>query len=611
MATHTPRTPGRPGPGTPRTPGPQQPQPRGIPDGAIVGLLATLLGTTALVWTSTALAGLVSHGHLPHPLPFEGTPTAIRQLATHPNTMAAAWPGTPVTELPSPTAFWSTFFVLLMLLIALALTILTGWTRLRRSHDAGALPEPPQPFEPSAREGDLSTETGQVPLAKAPAPAPQPNPNLSTEYGQVPAIGEPDPIPTPRTPAAPGSGSGPNLATAASPARATGPFAFPAGAVCLLTPDPPAAAPARLSLLRQTVDAATGAVLVVTDDLRLWDARPAHRDARLFDPLQLTDADSDIRVRWAPHSHCEDPTTALGRARALLAPTARAGRSPGEQGIQETAQTLLRCWLHAAALDGRPFRHVLRWAGNSSARQEAVTILRTADPHTAAPGWSGELQAALANGTDLREAALDRVLSALDVLSDLHVLKACTPESTIDGLDVESFLRHRGTLYLIGRADETRVSRAAHSAMPLLTALVEDVVEHGRRMAVRSSSGRLDPPALCVLDAVAAVAPFPGLPELIARGGPLGLNTVAVLRSPEQARARWGDRAVHSLWTNADARAVLGPANGAEPPEAPAAADLAVDELLLLRSRHPAERVQLPPQHASGESPATNIRLLP
>ena len=608
--------PGQPGQQSDRRPG--EPQPRGIPDGAIIGLLATLLGTTALVWTSTALGALATHGHLPHPLPFEGTATAIRELALHPNSLSAAWPGTPAGALPSPTAFWWTFFVLLVLLIALTLTILTGWTRLRRARNAAAEPEPAPSFaKESKAERDPRPE---------PEPKPAPNPNLSRPAGHTPSSGfadfadfveDPDPIPTPRSPHAPtppaAPATRPETASPAGPAApaAPGPFAFPSGAVCLLTPDPPAASAAKRQLLQRTVDAATGAVLVVTDDLRLWETRPAHRDARLFDPLQLTDTDSETRVRWAPHSHCEDPATALARAGALLAPTARAGRAPGEQGIQETAQNLLRCWLHAAALDQRPFRHVLRWAGSTAARQEAVTILRTADPHAAAPGWSGELQAALANGTDLRDAALDRVLSALDVLSDLHVLKACTPESTIDGLDVESFLRRRGTLYLIGRADETRVSRAAHSAMPLLTALVEDVVEHGRRMAVRSSSGRLDPPALCILDGVAAVAPFPGLPELMARGGPLGLNTVAVLRSPEQARARWGDRAIHSLWTNADARAVLGPANGAAPPEAPAAADLAADELLLLHGRHPAERVLLPPPMASGESTATNIRLLP
>ncbi|MBC3843531.1 hypothetical protein GXW82_34985 [Streptacidiphilus sp. 4-A2] len=92
-------------------------------------------------------------------------------------------------------------------------------------------------------------------------------------------------------------------------------------------------------------------------------------------------ADGDVRVRWAPHSRCEDPAIALTRARALLAPTARPGNSPGEKSIQEAAQTLLRCWLHAAALDRRPFRHVMRWAGAPPGRRRSPSCApRTRTP---------------------------------------------------------------------------------------------------------------------------------------------------------------------------------------------------------------------------------------
>ena len=586
-----------------QSPGSPEPS-RGVPDGAIVGLLAVLLGTTALVWTSTALAGLATHGHLPHPLPFEDTPEAIRQLATGPGNLAAAWSDTPAAQLPSATAFWTVFAVLLAVLLAVVLTILTAWTRLRRAArdsvrtTAGTRDTEP---EPGAGQGAGplrgSTASAAAPVHRPPADLPAPR-----SVPSVPATPAVPAAPTVTAPAEPPAEPAPNR-----------PFALPAGAVCLLTPDPVASAPAKHRLLHKALHSATGPVLVVSDDLGLWEDRPPHRDARLFDPLQLVDADSETRVRWAPHNHCEDPAVALSRARALLFPTRRGGDSAGERDIQETAQTLLRCWLHAAALDGRPFRHVLRWA-TGTARHEAVTVLRTADPLASGPGWAGELQAALSGTEDMREAAFDRVLSALDGLSDLHVLKACSPGTPQDSLDLDSFLQNRGTLYVVGRGDESRVSRATHSAMPLLTALVEDVVEHGRRTAVRSASGRLDPPLLCVLDRVAAVAPFPGLPDLMARGGPLGLNVLTVLRSPEQARARWGERALHSLWTNSDAGAVLGPARGpvalpggstgssgtpgtpsGQAPGPEAEAGLAQDELLLLRPRHPAERFQLPP----------------
>lgn len=655
----------------------------GIPDGAIVGLLATLLGTTALVWFSTALGALLTHGHLPHPLPFAGTPGAIRSLALEPNRIGAAWPGTPVAQLPSPTAFWVTFFVLLALLIALALTVLTAWMRIRAARHAGrrvAAGYPPEsdpaagPEAAADRPGpdlaagrktlpfpraDTAPDPGPVPPSVPPAPpAPFRAPVFAPEPDQEPTRRLPPatvPLPTPplaaEVPRTTGAARAEAPDTPAdettapqAPAREEGPFAFPAGMTALLVPTTAATA-AKRRILQRAVDTATGPVLVVTDDLALWRARPPHRDARLFDPLRLVDdvEDAETRVRWAPHDHCDDPATAATRARALLAPTLRGGaaeaRSQIERGVRETAQTLLRCWLHAAALDRRPFRHIQRWA-SGTARNEAPAILRSAAPHRAADGWDGELEALLAHSTDQRDAAIERILGALDILSELQVQQACAPSSAADALDVETLLGNRGTLYVLGRASETRVSRtdaaqgpetgrglaagsaagSGHgpergrgSAMPLLTALVEDIVERARRTAVRSSSGRLDPPLLCVLDNVAAVAPFPGLPELLARGGPLGLGGVAVLRSPEQARSRWDERAVHSLWTNADARAVLGPlddtglesllgtfrtaAAEVESAVGPAAASayplpggLGESELLLLADRRPARR---------------------
>ncbi|WP_052433315.1 type IV secretory system conjugative DNA transfer family protein [Streptacidiphilus carbonis] len=587
--------------------GPAVPPRKGIPDGAIVGVLATLLGTTTLVWLSTALGALVTHGHLPHPLPFGGTPTAIRNLATEPNRMAAAWPGTPPAQLPSPAAFWTTFFVLLALLIALALTVLTAWMRLRAARRM-------QQQEQRVPAQEPVREPVAVPLPRAerlPRTGAEAEPVTihKTAGAPAPAVAPPDRVP----------------ASAPVP-EAAPPFAFPAGMTALLVPDS-GSAPYRRRLLQRAVGTATGPVLVVTDDLALWEARPPHRDARLYDPLRLVTAldDPDTRVRWAPHEHCDDPSVAAVRARALLAPTARGDGSTSsssashERSVQETAQTVLRCWLHAAALDGRPFRHIQRWASGSN-RQEALGILRNADPHTAADGWDGELQTVLTHSTELRDSALRRISGALQSLSELQVQQACAPSATssaTDSLDVESVLRHRGTLYVLGRATETRIGSngsAERSVMPLLSALVEDVVERGRRMAVRSSSGRLDPPLLCVLDNAPAVAPFPGLPELMARGGPLGLAGVAVFRSPEQARLRWDERAVHSLWTSADARALLGPLPGsgidgllralgsgsAECESAAAGGALDKCELVLLADRKAAQRFRIEGSSAEG-----------
>ncbi|WP_429141051.1 type IV secretory system conjugative DNA transfer family protein, partial [Bacillus safensis] len=191
---------------------------------------------------------------------------------------------------------------------------------------------------------------------------------------------------------------------------------------------------------------------------------------------------------------------------------------------------------------------VHRWAGGASA-QDAVRILRTHPK--AASGWSGELESVLHAHTHRRDAAQALVHRALESLNSVHIRDACTPGRT-DGLEVESFLKDPGTLYVVGEPNED--PRTHPGAMPLLTALVSSVVEHGRRMAAGSSSGRLDPPMTLVLDDIAALAPIPELPDLLATGTSAGLPTLAVLRSPEQAREHWRS----PLWQRADVRLVLG-----------------------------------------------------
>ncbi|WP_218776397.1 type IV secretory system conjugative DNA transfer family protein, partial [Streptomyces viridochromogenes] len=222
---------------------------------------------------------------------------------------------------------------------------------------------------------------------------------------------------------------------------------------------------------------------------------------------------------------------AAARAAALLAPVRPTSRL--DQAVGDTAETLLRCCLHAAAVDGRTVRHVHRWSQGTQI-QDAVRILRT-HPKAAA-GSAGELEAALTAHPERRDMAQELTTRALAALSTVNVRESCTPHRT-DALTLDSFVHETGTLYVVGESIED--PRAEPGAMPLLTALAASVVERGRRMAERSSSGRLDPPMTLVLDDVAAVAPLPQVPELLATGADRGMPTLALLRSREQARSRW------------------------------------------------------------------------
>ncbi|MCX3061331.1 type IV secretory system conjugative DNA transfer family protein, partial [Streptomyces beihaiensis] len=285
----------------------------------------------------------------------------------------------------------------------------------------------------------------------------------------------------------------------------------------------------------QAIRDAEGPALVITSSPQVWedtkDARAKLGPVLLYDPSHL--CDTPARLHWNPTSGCADKATAAARATALLAPTRPTAKL--DSALAETAGTLLRSYLHAAAVDGKPFRHVHRWAQGTQV-QDAVRILRTHPK--AANGAAGELEAALTSHPERRDMAQELTARTLSALFSVHIREACTPNRT-DSLTLDSFMAEGGTLYLVGEPIED--PKANPAAMPLLTALASNVVERGRRMADRSPVGRLDPPMTLVLDDVAAVAPLPQLPELLTAGADRGLPTLALLRSREQGRSRWPD----------------------------------------------------------------------
>lgn len=484
----------------------QQQREGGVPDGLILGVIGFLLGMTVLLWTATGIAGLLSHGSWPARLHFTRTPPAMRHLMGHPHDIPGAWPDSPPDGLPSSGLFWGIFIGQLMVLFVVTVFAIGVTTRYRlvraRRREATAMAD----AAATADAGPVTVPVEQPP-ATVPLAAPPPRGAGRTPSRAVhaaPAAHVPHVAHTPQDRladaeltstyvlfAAPGSDKGKRLVQPA--------ILNAGGPVVVTTADP--------DTFHQTVG----------NRAKLG---PVH----IYDPAHLVDTPG--RLRWAPHTGCDDVPTALAAARALLFPCRP--HATADAAMFDAAETLLRCWLHAAAVDGLPFRQVHRWAGGNGG-QDAVRILRT-HPR-AASGWSGELESVLHAHTDRRDAAQAHIHRTLESLNSVHIRDACNP-GRADALDLESFVRERGTLYVVGELNEDPRSRPG--AMPLLTALVSSVVEHGRRMAARSPAGRLDPPMTLVLDDIAALAPVPGLPDLLASGTALGLPTLAVLRSPNR-----------------------------------------------------------------------------
>ncbi|WP_415957661.1 type VI secretion protein [Streptomyces sp. 021-4] len=488
----------------------------GIPDGLLVGLIGFLFAATLLAWTATGLAGLLTHGSWPDGVAFTQTPLALRELATAPQDLPGAWPHTPAAQLSGYGLFWGLFIGELMVLLVLTVFVLGSVARWRavreRRREERLYGTPHEPQETHEAHGTYEPYEPQE--------SHQPHrPHKIPAHPQPPTL-TPTPTPTPTPASAPPSPPPPLTKTPALPSPRTPLLVY-------------APARDRRPTVVQAIQDAEGPALVVTSDPTVWaetkDARAKLGPVLVYDPGHL--CDTPARLHWPPTAGCEDPGTAAVRAAALLAPVRPQARI--DAAVADTAQTLLQCWLHAAAVDGRPFRQVARWASGASAH-EPVRLLRTHPK--AASGLAGLLESALTGYPERREVAQELNVRAFSALSSVHIREACTANRS-DTAALESFAREGGTLYVVGEPIED--PRTRPGAMPLLTALASHVVEHGRRMAARSSDGRLDPPMTLVLDDVAAVAPLPQLPELLAGGQDLGLPAIALLRSREQGRARW------------------------------------------------------------------------
>lgn len=393
---------------------------RGIPDGLILGVLGFLLGITLFVWTATGLAALFAHGSWPDSVTFTRTPSAIRQLVSAPHDLPAAWPGTPAGELSGYGLFWGLFIGELMVaavLTVFVLGVVVRWRALRtvRLRERARARERAQDRADAGADVNADTAAEAEHVREAPAPAPTP--------AHVPA---PAPVPVEQAV---------EQAPAAAPVAAAAPVPVPAPRTApyahVRYGDPRARRPAAV----QAIQDAEGPALVVTSDPTLWaetkDARAKLGPVLVYDPGHL--CDTPDRLHWSPASGCEDADTAAARAGALLAPVRPLARL--DAAMADTAQTLLRCWLHAAAVDSRPFKQVHRWAQGGNAH-EAVRLLRTHPK--AASGLAGLLESALTAHPERRDIAQQLTTRALTSLSSVHIREACTPNRA-DSLALDSF----------------------------------------------------------------------------------------------------------------------------------------------------------------------------
>jgi type IV secretory pathway TraG/TraD family ATPase VirD4 len=307
-----------------------------------------------------------------------------------------------------------------------------------------------------------------------------------------------------------------------------------------------------LHLVVPTILDAAGAVVTTStrpdNVVATLTARQRRGPVAVFDPQDL--AGLPAGLRWSPIRGCEDPQSAMVRARGLAAGAGFTGGGVTDAAFwQGQTEGVLRALLHAAALGGEGIDRLYQWSLDPVAAQDAADTLGRHPG--AADGWGDGLDATIGMDARTRDSIWAGVRSAMAALADPRVRRALDPQSG-EHLDLPAFLRDSGTLYLLG----TGAGIGACAAF--LGALVEDVTETARRLAARSPGGRLDPPLSLVLDEIANLSPLPSLPSLMADGGGNGVCTTVVLQSLAQARAKWGEQPAAAIWDAATVKVILG-----------------------------------------------------
>ncbi|TCU82298.1 TraM-binding TraD/TraG-like protein [Curtobacterium sp. PhB191] len=267
----------------------------------------------------------------------------------------------------------------------------------------------------------------------------------------------------------------------------------------------------------------------------------------VFDPEGVTKWPN--RVKWNIVAGCEDDMEATRRAKAIIAARPLEGAS-NAGFFAGTAQTVLQCLLHAAALGGHSMRDVVLWSKNFT-DDTPYNILR--DHPDAAPGWLSDLRKFCRSKAHETVDSTDMSLRlALGALGMQKILDAVCPAEGDQVFDVAAFIESRDTLFLLSESGD------ASLAAPVITALVSTIEREAKAKATHYATNRLPKPLTLVLDEVANIAPIPGLPALITDGGDRGIITWAILQDPKDAEARWGKAGGNKILKSSNLFMVLG-----------------------------------------------------
>lgn len=288
------------------------------------------------------------------------------------------------------------------------------------------------------------------------------------------------------------------------------------------------------------VFAASNQPNIYVDTARLRAERPIY----VFNPEGMGQIESSFR--WSPIEGCEIEQVAMRRAGYLIAGSSASRGVENKDFWSGSAWIILRCYLLAAATANVNMNTVMEWAGNFKNRR-AIDILDEAQ-HP----WAADLRDVLDNESEKTLGSIKMTLGlTLQFMADPVLQRAVTPEPGVRTFHVGSFLRERGTLYLLGS------HREFGAVGPLLTAFTGHLFDAAFSIGGRN---RLDPPLLGVLDEIGNIVRVP-LDDWVTYARNRGVPLIVGAQSEAQLDQMYGEHGRRKIVDNAMYQVVFGGLN--------------------------------------------------
>ncbi|GAA3835325.1 type IV secretory system conjugative DNA transfer family protein [Streptomyces chiangmaiensis] len=291
--------------------------------------------------------------------------------------------------------------------------------------------------------------------------------------------------------------------------------------------------------------AAPGPVLL-TSNKAANDAFTATVDARAkvgtiwtLDPQQI--AHHPREMWWDILADARDLAGAKRLAGHFVA--ASVDESSGADFWSTAASNTLGALFLAAASHRRPITDVLAWLA-SPADRTPVDLLTDAGHEAVA----AQLQGTVSGATETRDGIYETARQYASCLLDPDVAAWVTPNKHLPEFKPSAFATSRDTLYLL--------SKDGGGSASAIIAAAADAVMRAAVVVAERSGGRLDPPALCVLDEAANVCKISDLPDLYSHLGSRGVIPMTILQSYRQGQRCWGEAGMDALWSAATVKIV-------------------------------------------------------